>query len=93
MQAFIPNLPIPQSQINTSLLLQSWYQRTNPALVVHPLALSHTHTHTQRQNFAFTSKGTGQFPPPQPPPLHWPGNISPPRPALTYLDIVGEIGP
>lgn len=40
-----PIFPSPQSQIDTSLLLQSWYQCTIPALTIHPLARSLTHTH------------------------------------------------
>lgn len=62
VQAFIPNLPLPQSQIDTSLLLQSWYQRTIPALTVHPLA--HTHTHI----LSLQANERVSFPPS--PPLH-----------------------
>lgn len=82
VQAFIPNLPLPQSQIDTSLLLQSWYQRTIPALTVHPLA--HTHTHT----FCLCKQMNGSVFPHRPlsTPTHLPGNITPNGPGLcTHL--------
>lgn len=82
VQAFIPNLPLPQSQIDTSLLLQSWYQRTIPALTVHPLV--HTHTHI----FCLCKQMNGSVFPHRPlsTPTHLPGNITPNGPGLcTHL--------
>lgn len=92
VQAFISNPPLPQRKIDISLLLQISYQEEKPARAVHPLSLSHTHAH-----FFPCKQMNGSVCPHRPlstPPLagehHSPAA---PSSALTYLDIVGEIGP
>lgn len=93
VQAFIPNLPLPQkpnSYISALAKLEPTHQsspRCSP-----PLSFTHPHTfclskQTNRSVFSHHPLSS---------PNHLLGNIPPKRPrssALTYLDIVGEIGP
>lgn len=66
-----------------------------PSQFTPSLALMHTHVYIHT-HFAFPSKRTGQFAPITPSPPTCQGthrSQTAPSPALTYLDIVGEIGP
>lgn len=99
VQAFISNLPLPQSQIDTSLLLQSWYQGTNPALAVHPLARPHAHTRLYTHTFCLSEQTNGSVCPHHPlsTPTHLPGGrIAPKRPRALHSPIwilLGKLAP
>lgn len=91
VQAFIPNLPLPQIQIDPSPLRQSWYQHTHPALEVQPLALSHTHTHTLWLCIHITGSVFTFITPS--PPLPTRQRASPPAPHSPIWILLGKLAP